>query len=215
MDTANSSDLAARILDTAIALAEQRSWESIRLYEVAAVAGISLDDIRQHFREKDELIDAWFDRADAAMLRLAAKPEMAQLCARERLRLLIMGWLDALEPHHRVTRQMILAKCEPGHIHIQIPALMRISRTVQWMREGALLQDASLRRAIAETVTTSIYLATFVCWLGDDTAGSERAARLLDRMLLAAEQAALAIPGFATTQPASRRDDTAHSPAGP
>jgi AcrR family transcriptional regulator len=214
MDTANSSDLAARILDTAIALAEERSWESIRLHEVAAAAGISLDDIRRHFREKDELIDAWFDRADAAMLGLAAEPEMGELSARQRLRRLVLGWLDALEPHHRVTRQMILAKCEPGHFHIQIPALMRISRTVQWMREGALLQDGSVRRAIAETVTTSIYLATFVCWLSDDTVGSQRAVRLLDRLLCAAEQAALAIPGFATTGTAPRRDDTAQSPAG-
>jgi AcrR family transcriptional regulator len=209
---ANSSDLAARILDTAVALAEQRSWESIRLHEVAAAAGITLDDIRQHFREKDELIDAWFDRADAAMLRLAAEPEMGELPARERLRRLMMGWLDALEPHHRVTRQMILAKCEPGHIHIQIPALMRISRTVQWMREGALLQDASLRRAIAETVTTSIYLATFMCWLSDDPVGSRRAARLLDRLLSVAERAALTIPGFATSQTTLRPDDT--SPTG-
>jgi len=91
MNIATPSDLAARILDGAIALAEQRSWESIRLHEVAAAAGISLDDIRQHFREKDELIDAWFDRADAAMLQLAATREMAQLSARERLRRLIMG----------------------------------------------------------------------------------------------------------------------------
>ncbi len=70
-----SPDLAWRIVDTAVALAERRSWESIRLHEVAAAAGISLDEIRQHFREKEELVAAWFDRADAAMLRDAATPE--------------------------------------------------------------------------------------------------------------------------------------------
>ena len=214
MNAAQPSDLAARILDAAIELAEQRSWEAIRLHEVAAATGISLDDIRQHFREKDELIDAWFDRADTAMLQLAGTPEMAQLSARERLRRLITGWLDALEPHRRVTRQMILSKCEPGHIHIQIPAIMRISRTVQWMREAALLQDAYLRRALAETVTTGIYLAAFVCWLSDDTAGSQRAARLLDMLLSGAERAALAIPGFATTRAAPSQSNTARSPVG-
>lgn len=214
MDTPKPSELASRILDAAIALAEQRSWESIRLHEVAAAAGISLDDIRQDFREKEALIDAWFDRADAVMLRIAATPEMAQLDARERLRRLIMSWLNALEPHRRVTRQMILSQCEPGHIHIQIPAIMRISRTVQWMREAALLQDAYLRRAIAETVTTGIYLATFVCWLTDDTASSQRAPRLLDRLLSGAERAALSIPGFATTKAAPRPSNAARSPAG-
>ena len=130
-----SPDLAWRIVDTAVALAERRSWESIRLHEVAAAAGISLDEIRQHFREKEELVAAWFDRADAAMLRDAATPEFSRHPTRERLHRVIMTWLDALQPQRRVTRQMILGQCEPGHLHVQIPAILRISRTVQWMRE--------------------------------------------------------------------------------
>lgn len=191
------ADLSARILDAALQLAEERSWEAIRLHQVAARAGIGLAGIGRHFREKDELIDAWFDRADAALLAMAAEPWMPALPVRERLQRLTMAWLEALAPHRRVTREMILAKLEPGHLHIQFPAVMRISRTVQWLREAALLDDSGLRRALAESVLTAIFLATFVYWLGDDTEDAAQTRHFLDRQLAVAERAARTLPGFA------------------
>lgn len=194
MPTAKSSELAHRIVDTAVELAEKESWESVRLHQVAMAMGIDLADIRRHYREKDELIDAWFDQADDAVLALSGSGDLAQLSARERLFRLIMAWLDALEEHRRVSRQMILAKLEPGHLHIQIPALIRISRTVQWIREGALLEDAGLRRALMETAVTSLYLTTFIAWMNEDAPGSPRTRRLLDGLLARAESILQAFP---------------------
>ena len=187
---------AAKIADAAIALAEVEggSWEAVRLHDVAAALGITLDDIRLCFREKEDLVDAWFDRADAAMLRDAATPGFLDLSPRERLKRLILAWLDALGSHRRVTRQMILAKCEPGHLHIQIPAVMRISRTVQWMREAAHQNATFLIRALEETVLTSIYLTTFIFWLQDESENSQRTRTLLDSLLGVAEGVALRLP---------------------
>jgi AcrR family transcriptional regulator len=185
-----------RILDSALNLAEERSWEAVRLYDVAAATGMTLDDIRIHFREKEDLVEAWFDRADAAMLRDAGKPDFFSLSTRERLQQLITTWLDTLAPHRQVTRQMILAKCEPGHLHIQIPAVMRISRTVQWMREAAHQDATYLARALEETVLTGIYLTTFIYWMRDESLGSTRTRYLLASLLRAAEAMALWLPGF-------------------
>lgn len=195
-----SDELARHIINTALELANQRSWEEIRLHEVAAAAGISLEDIRHHFREKDALIDAWFDRADAAMLAEAAQADFTPLPARQRIERALFAWLGALQPYRRVTREMILSKCEPGHIHIQFPAIMRISRTVQWLREAAGVKDAFARRALAETVLTGIYLTVFIHWLNDDSAAAERTRRLLARLLAQAEWAARLLPGFAAAE---------------
>lgn len=185
------------LLDTALDLAESQGWEAVRLRQVAARAGLGLNDIRRHYREKDAFIDAWFDRADAAALALTAGGELDGLSPRARLFRLIMAWLDALAPRHRVTREMIWSKCEPGHVHIQIPAILRISRTVQWLREGAGLSDTGVARAVAETAVTGIYLATFLCWLGEEDADFPRTRRLLDGLLARAEGVALACPLFA------------------
>lgn len=203
------------ILDAALDLAERHGWEAVRLHQVAQAANLSLDDIRQHFREKDALIDAWFDRADATALAVAARDASAwaRLSPRQRLYRLIMAWLDALEPRHRVTRQMVLSKLELGHLHIQIPAVMRVSRTVQWLREAALLHDAGLARALAETAVTGIYLATFLRWLAEDTLDSPATRHFLDRLLERAERAALACPLLTGTPSAETDSSQAPPPA--
>jgi ubiquinone biosynthesis protein COQ9 len=181
------SNLRERIVDAAVELAEQSSWEQVRLFDVAQSLGVGLDDIRQHFREKEDVIEGWFDRADAAVLKAGAEMGFTELPARVRLHRLIMTWLEALSAHRRVTREMIYGRFEPGHVHMQVRGLLRVSRTVQWIREGARRDAAFLTRALEETVLTSIYLATFFHWMHDDSTDSAATRRLLDRLLRGAE----------------------------
>lgn len=180
-------ELREAIVDTAVAIAERSSWEAVRLFDVATELAISLDDIRIYFREKEDLVDAWFDRADSQMLKAAETVEFLSLSPRERLHHLIITWLDALAAHRKVTRQMIGAKLEPGHLHIQIPAVMRISRTVQWVREAAQRDATFLRRALEETALTTIYLATFVYWMRDESENFQRTRDFLEQKLQIAE----------------------------
>lgn len=180
-------DDSARILDAAIDLAEAGSWEAVRLHDVARKLDIGLEDIRIHYREKEDLVEAWFDRADRAMLLDARAPTFAALGTRDRLTRAMLAWLGALAEHRRVTREMIINKLEPGHLHFQIPALLRISRTVQWMREAAGRESTFLWRAIEETATTAIYVATFCHWLYDDSENAARTRAFLDRRLQCAE----------------------------
>lgn len=185
---ATRRNLRERIVDTALALAEESRWEQVRLHDVAARLDIPLNGIRAHFREKEDVVEAWFDRADAAMLSRAEAPGFDQLPAQERIVALILAWLEALSPHRKVTRQMIAGKLEPGHLHIQIPAAMRISRTVQWVREAAGRKTRFTRRALEETGLTTIYLMTFLRWLNDDSPGAEHTRRFLTQRLACAQR---------------------------
>lgn len=180
--------ISERIIDASLRLAETSSWESVRLHQVAAYLGITLEDIRQHYREKEDLVDAWFDRADRETLQYAVTPEFLAKNTRERLHSIIMVWLDTLTVHRRITREMIMNKLEPGHLHFQIPALMRISRTVQWMREAAGLTATFPRRALEETKLTGIYLLAFIHWMRDRSEGSANTRRFLDRLLGTADR---------------------------
>ncbi|SFQ11718.1 transcriptional regulator, TetR family [Nitrosomonas cryotolerans] len=168
------------IIDTALMLGSLSSWEAVRLYDIAAELNISLDEIRLHFREKEDLVDAWFDRADSLMLKTAHSTHFLNLSTQQRLHCLIMAWLDALAPHRQVTKQMICGKLEPGHLHIQIPGLMRISRTVQWIREAAQRDATSIRRALEETALTTLYLMTFYYWMRDSSKDSRHTRTFLD-----------------------------------
>ncbi len=183
------------IVDAALLRAEQSSWEAVRFHDVAQMLGAKLDDVRTHFREKEEIVDAWFDRADSAMLVHAARPEVQTLPTRERLEHAMLAWLDALAGHRRVTRQMILNKLEPGHLHYQIRGVLRISRTVQWMREAAGRKAVLPWRAVEETVLTGIYLMTFFHWMYDGSPDSIRTREFLSRRLDRAGRIARAVPG--------------------
>ncbi len=192
------------LLDAALALAEERSWEAVRLHDVAEAAGVPLVEISRHYREKEDLVDAWFDRADRAMLLCADTPGFQDLGTAERIERLIMTWLGALSAHRRVTRQMIVGKLEPGHLHIQIPAIMRISRTVQWVREAAHRDATHVMRALEETALTSIYLMTFLRWMADASQGSAETRRFLRRMLGFAERASHTPRGTPSSRPGPR-----------
>ncbi|MBI2379279.1 MAG: TetR/AcrR family transcriptional regulator [Gammaproteobacteria bacterium] len=162
MTTKSEAD---KLLDAALALGERQGWERLRLADIAVELGLGLDAIRRHYRSKDELVDAWFDRADAAMLQASSAPELKQRASAERIASLLMAWLDALAAHRKLTGEMLLYKLEPAHVHLQVDGLLRISRTVQWLREAASLDAHHGRRILEEITLTSIYLATFIPWL--------------------------------------------------
>lgn len=199
-----------KILDVALDLADRKSWERVRLHDVAAELRMSLDDVRAEFREKEDLTDAWFDRADAAMLEEAARPGFSALSSHARLQRLMMAWLTALAPHRRVTRQMICGKFEPGHVHYQYAGLLRVSRTVQWLREAAQRDAVLPWRAVEETALTAIYLAAFFHWMRDDSEQAMRTSSFLGRWLSRAERCARWMPGFP-----SSRARTGDYPAAP
>ena len=178
--------LAGRIVDTAIDLAEEVGWEAVRLHRVAERLNISLADVSVHFRDLDAVADAWFTRARDAMLAPQA-PDFVDLPARERLHLAIMRWFDAVGSHRRVTGQMIATKLYASHPHHWVPLIFNLSRTIQWLREAALLDATGLRRQIEEVGLTALFLATLAVWLRDESPDQEDTRRFLRRRLEAAD----------------------------
>jgi|GEM_PF-6437970 len=84
---------AERILDVALSPGAASAWEAVHPHAIASEPGMSLNEVRRYFPQKDDLVEAWFDRADRAALALHDGSEFAQLSRRERLLRLIMAWL--------------------------------------------------------------------------------------------------------------------------
>jgi AcrR family transcriptional regulator len=180
------------IVQTALGLAEEAgSWDAVHVHAVAREAGISLEELRRYFGDKDAIAEGYFDIADAALLAVCREPEWGELAIRERLYRAVMAWLDALAPHRGLALEMLLYKIHPEHLHLQARGIARISRTAQWIREVAMLPSVGWRRELEEAAITTMYLTTFSCWLTDKSAGAERTRRLLKRLLATAEQGAL------------------------
>lgn len=180
-----------QILDSALRLGASKShWEELQLYELADQLGITLAELSQCFAQKDQLADALFDRADRVLLQQCDRATMVPLTMRRRLYTAIMTWLDSLAPHRVIVRQMLKYKLEFGHVHLQVLGLLRISRTVQWLRQVCLCEATDNRRIIEELVLTSIYVLTFSYWLWDYSDNQQRTRKQLERLLTAAESGA-------------------------
>lgn len=179
---------AERILEAALRQAETRGWEAVSLIEVAAGLGVSAEAVLDHYRDANDVADAWFRRGWRAML--ADKPPgFAAWPPRERLRHCLLAWFDALASHRRVTVQMLRTKAHPPHLHTWVPMLFDLSRTVQWWREAARLEApyGSRRAQLEEVGLTALFLATLRVWARDESEGQRRTRRFLERRLERAE----------------------------
>ncbi len=197
-----NGDLPARILETALAMAEERGWGSLRLRDVAARLDISLAELQSHYRDQDAIANAWFSRALAAML-APPRQGFASLPAEERLFLALMRWFDALAPHRAVTAEMISEKLHLPHAHHWVPMIFDLSRTIQWLREAALLDAGGRRRQLEEIGLTALFLATLAVWRRDESRGQERTRAFLKRRLSRADRTMVRLWG-AHPPPAER-----------
>src|SRR5438105_2922102 len=136
----------AAIIDTALRISEQSgSWDKVHMHDVARAAGLGIGELAELFPTKADIAEAFFDRADAAMFAAGQQDGWAMLPVEERLGRLIMAWLQALAPHKRAVRGMLAYKLHPEHVHLASRGVERISRTVQSIRETALLASTGWR----------------------------------------------------------------------
>jgi len=181
------------ILDVSLALADFASWDTLRLHDVAQELNVSLAEIQQFVREKDEVAELLFDRADLVMLNGVINNAMS---TRQKLYEYICLWFDALTPYKTIVRSMLAYKLEPGHFHFQARGITRISRTTQWFMEAAGVQTKGPRRAIDEVLLTTIYLQAFMIWMLDSSAENTKTKTKLLSMLTTAEWAARKVNQF-------------------
>jgi len=201
------------IVDVALEIAHSTSWESLRLCQVAERLDISLKELARHIREKEDIAEAWFDRADSAMLAQVDTAEFGNLSTRQRLKRLIIAWLKSLSPRRRVTREIICSKFEPLRLDRQLAGLTRTRRSVQWMRDASKRYTPLPWRMAEETVLSGIFVATFCYWMWDDSDGSTRTVEYLDRSLGCVEQLSRWLPSFIRYPRPPRHPEAASAPA--
>lgn len=157
------------ILDAALSLAENHPWEEIRLYHVADYLNSNLVELLPFINEKEDFVDLLWDRCDYFMLSECGTEDFNEQSFAKQFEQCVMAWLTPLFTHQTIVKQMLFNRLEPGHLHIQLPMLFRISRTVQWIRELCKRNESFIKRATEETVLTTLFLATIANWLNDNS----------------------------------------------
>ncbi|WDE09956.1 TetR/AcrR family transcriptional regulator [Thalassomonas haliotis] len=172
---------AQEIVDKAIELAQASSWENFSLLELASSLHCDLCQIKSHFRSKDDIAEALFNRADDAMLTTASTGNF--LSGDAGLVSAIMCWFENLAPNKNLVREILAYKLEPGHFHLQAHGITRISRTVQWLLHVSGRSYTGVNRVIDEIAVTQTYLASFCFFLFDSSEHHQATRTLLTRLI--------------------------------
>jgi AcrR family transcriptional regulator len=172
-------------IEAALAIAESRGWEAVRLHLIADRLGVPLEQVGARFRDVDAVANAWFARARREMLAVEPR-ELEGREADARLALVLGRWLDHLAPHRAVARGILGAKLYPSHPHHWVPLIFDLSRMVHDLLDAARVEGSGRLRQAQEVGLTAIVLATLADWLTDRSEGEAASRRHLRRRLAGA-----------------------------
>ncbi len=201
-------DNSSVILDKAIELALQSSWESFSLIDLADSLNLSLAEVKRYYRSKDDMAEAIFDRADKLALEKTSDQDFRHLTSEEKLVESMMAWFEYLSPIKPIIKEILAYKLTPGHFHLQGHGITRISRTVQWFLAVADRNYIGLKRSSDEIAVTSIYLTSFSFFLIDKSDRNTKTRALLSRLIKSIHLGQKLTNGLSRLNPFSKKSMT-------
>jgi AcrR family transcriptional regulator len=178
-----------RLIDAALALAARQGWRRTGLAEIAAEAGLRLDEAYALHRSKASILRAFIHRTDRAVL--AGVTQDADESARERLFDNLMRCFDALKPHKAAVRAILRDSVgDPA----AIMGALALKRSIRWMLEASGISTAGCRGRVLTRLTLALYLSVLRVFLGDDSPDLARTMAALDRGLRQGENLCRMLP---------------------
>jgi ubiquinone biosynthesis protein COQ9 len=127
-----------------------------------------------------DMVEAFIDLADRDMAGVAADPEFTALRTTAKVRRLVLGRLEGLEPHREAVRRSFAVLACPRHARLAAGTLARTVDEI-WHLAGDTSADFSwyTKRGLL----AAVYSATLLFWLRDHSEGFANTAAFLDRQL--------------------------------
>jgi AcrR family transcriptional regulator len=174
------------ILDSALRLFRERSYEGTTMRAVATAAGVSVGNAYYYFSGKDELVQAFYAGIqDEHRRRVAAAPPAPGFAGQ--LRSVLHAGLDVMAPHHEFAAAFVRIAIDPRSAASPFSAESTGSRdaAVGLFRDVAgqagRSLDPGLRAALPELLWLT-YLGVTLFWVHDGSPGQVRTRELVDRI---------------------------------
>jgi AcrR family transcriptional regulator len=180
-------DAAQMIVDAAARLAALRPWYKIALTDIAAEAGVGLDELSRLYPSRCMLLGALIERIDRTALAQKTDPVES---SRERLFEALMARFDALRPYRQPLRDAAAA-LSPRRLGLErldaapagLIALLHLPRAMAWTLEAAGIAVTGVKGLARTKLLGLAYLAVFRVWLEDDSVDLGKTMAALDRAL--------------------------------
>lgn len=178
IDTSTQKGRAAAAL---MRLAERRTWHDIALLDIAAEAGMSLEELMREGRSKAALLALFVELVNAEQLKKVA-PRAESDTPRDRLFDAVMTRFDILAPYRAALKQIDASTyLAPDLIRPSLATHATLLAAAGIPAEGPL-GGARLAGLAA------VYARSFKTWLDDDDPGLAKTMAALDRRLRRGER---------------------------
>jgi ubiquinone biosynthesis protein COQ9 len=177
----NLDELRAALAPLIPAHAGFDGWSEKALAMAAAELGVPADRARLAFRDgAAQMIDAWFDWIDKAMLDAFPPERIAALKIRERIRDLLLFRFETAAPHREALRRALAMLAMPRNAPAAAGLAWRSADRI-WRTAGD--QATDFNHYSKRAILIGVYASTTLVFLDDDSAGMEATKAFLDRRI--------------------------------
>lgn len=174
-----------RIVEALMRLAAERPWSDIEIGDVAAEAGVTLAEFRDHFPSKGAVLGGFSRMIDKRVLE-GTSDDLAGEPARERFFDVTMRRLDAMTPYKAALRRIMLAlRSDP----LSLVALNQVGLNSQrfMLAAAGISTEGPLGRVKLQGAVV-VLSNTMETWLEDDDPSLSRTMARLDREISRGER---------------------------
>jgi len=156
-------------------------WSERALAMAAAELGVPADRARLAFKEGAvQMIDAWFDSIDRAMLAAFPAERIAAMKIRERIRALLLFRFQATAPHREALRRAVAILAMPQNGPTAAKLAWRVADRI-WRLAGDTATD--FNHYSKRMTLIGVYASTTLVFLDDDSDGLAGTEAFLDRRI--------------------------------
>ncbi|OXM56275.1 TetR family transcriptional regulator [Amycolatopsis thailandensis] len=110
---AKSEETRSLIVATALRLFAENGYDRTTMRAIAGEAGVSVGNAYYYFASKDQLIQGFYDEIAKGHLTMARQAIEGERDFSERLKTVLLTWLDVAEPYHRFGTQLFVNAADP------------------------------------------------------------------------------------------------------
>ncbi|MEJ7833759.1 MAG: TetR family transcriptional regulator [Nocardioides sp.] len=176
------------IVEAAMRLFRRDGYDATTMRAIAAEAGVSLGNAYYYFGSKEHLIQAFYDQIQVEHRAASALPLAAGTAFVDRLRGVLLAWVDIAEPSHEFAGQFFRNAADPAS------PLSPFSPTSADAREastaiyrdvvtGSDLKLAPALKAELPELLWLMHMGVVLFWVYDASPGQARTRALVDQVV--------------------------------
>ncbi len=182
----NLSEKKFKLINVAFQIIEKLGWQKFSLKRLADEEKISIDEIYQIFKKKEDILKEFSSMIDLQVEKNFDFKDLENSSTKDNLFELIMLRLELMRPYKKALKNIILVF--RSNLSMIKSVSFKILNSLDFYLELTNAYDGSFFDIFKKKAIFFIYTQTFVVWINDDSEEMSKTMSELDKMLSFSEK---------------------------